>query len=118
MNDADRSPEVVLGEAAPMLALLATRGLYAEQPELWKLGERGRANTLQDFNHHFRALLPLNAEAFRSHVRYCEELFEARGFPARWLDDAWRWMAIVIERELPQEVAAPALRVLEEAGAA
>ena len=39
MNDADRSPDVVLAELAPMLSVLATRGLYEEQPELWERGE-------------------------------------------------------------------------------
>ena len=41
-----------------MLAILATRGLYEEQPELWKLGERGRA----------RALRPTRARASMSAV--------------------------------------------------
>jgi hypothetical protein len=97
-----------------MLSVLATRGLYEEQPELWKLGERGRSHTVEDFNHHFRALQLLNVAAFRGHVKYCEELFAARGYPQRWLDDAWRWMAIVIQRELPQTAAEPALAVLED----
>lgn len=97
-----------------MLSILATRGLYEEQPDLWKLGEHGRARTLEDFNHHFRALQPLHAAAFRAHVEYCTELFRARGFPQRWLDDAWRWMALVIERELPASAAEPVLGVLAE----
>lgn len=114
MRDLERGPSVLLAETAPMLSILATRGLYEEQPELWKLGERGRARTVEDFNHHFRALQLLHATAFRGHVEYCEKLFAARGFPRKWLDDAWRWMAIVIERELPRPVAEPALAILHE----
>lgn len=115
MKDSERPPDVVLAELAPMLSILATRGLYEEQPELWEMGERGRAHTLEDFNHHFRALQPLDASVFRSHVQYCQNLFAAREFPQRWLDDAWRWMAAVIERELPKAAAESALAVLREA---
>lgn len=115
MNDAQRPPSVVLTETAPMLALLATRGLYREQPELWKMSERGRERTLEDFGHHFRALQSLHESVFRAHVEYCRNLFHARGFPSKWLDDAWRWMAIVMKEELPPEVAAPALAMLAAA---
>ena len=118
MKDSERAPKAVLAELAPMLSILATRGLYEERPELWTMGERGRAHTLEDFNHHFRALQLLNAPSFRGHVEYCEKLFAARGFPQQWLDDAWRRMAIVIERELPPEAAEPALAVLRETLAA
>ena len=114
MKDADRPPDVVLTEVAPMLAILATRGLYEEQPELWKLGERGRARTLEDFEHHFQALQWLEVAAFQAHVQYCEDLFAARDFPRKWLDDAWRWMAVVITRELPPSVNKPALAVLRQ----
>jgi len=95
-----------------MLALLATRGLYDEQPDLWRMGERGRERTLEDFTHHFRALEVLDDRVFRRHVEYCQSLFQSRGFPQKWLDDAWRWMKLVIERELPPAVARPALAVL------
>jgi len=112
MNEAERSPQAVLSETAPMLSLIATRHLYAEQPELWKLGERGRAHTIEDFNHHFHALTPLQPSVFRTHVAYCKEMFESRGFPLTWLSDAWRWMERVIVDELPPHVAEPALHVL------
>ena len=96
-----------------MLAVLAARGLYEEQPELWRLGESGRARTIEDFNHHFRALQSLNAAAFAAHVAYCENLFAARGFPKQWLDDAWRWMRTVIRRELPTPCAVATLAVMD-----
>ena len=112
MKDEERSPRDVLTETAPLLAVLATRGLYDEQPDLWQLGERGRRHTLEDFGHHFAALQVLDQALFRRHVAYCASLFHARGFPQRWLDDAWRWMAIVIERELPRSTADPALAIL------
>ena len=114
MKDSEREPRKVLSEMAPVLSVLATRALYEEQPELWKLGERGRSRTVEDFHHHFMALRSLDAAVFRSHVQYCEALFAARGFPQKWLDDAWSWMAVVMERELPETVAHPALATLNE----
>lgn len=114
MREDERDAEVILAEVAPVLALRATQALYAEQPALWEMGERGRARTLEDFGHHFRALQSLNVTAFRSHVDYCRQLFRARGFPEKWLDDAWRWMAAVIEQELPPPIAERALAVLSE----
>jgi hypothetical protein len=115
VNGVEREPAVVLAEVAPMLSLLATRRLYEEQPELWKLGERGRAHTLADFNHHFEALVTLSVPTFRRHVAYCEQLFTDRGFPHKWLEDAWRFMAVVVEQELPPLVSEPALAILWEA---
>jgi hypothetical protein len=109
-----RSSQAVLVEETEFLALLATRSLYDEQPELWKLGERGRAHTLEDFGHHFRALSTLDEAVFASHVQFCIGLFRKRGFPQSWLTDGWRHMAAVIERELPPEIAAEAVRVLRQ----
>lgn len=114
MTEDERAPETVLAEMAPVLAFRATQELYREQPALWSMGENGRARTLEDFNHHFRALQSLNVAAFRAHVNYCRDLFSAREFPLRWLDDAWRWMAVVIESELPPGPAERALSVLRE----
>lgn len=98
----ERAPEVVLAERAPHLAFLATEAMYAAQPELWDRGEKGRFHTLDDFTMHFRAVA--NGEsAFRAHVAYCYRLFEERGFPRRWLDDAWRFMRAVAEEDLEGE---------------
>jgi len=115
VKDADRTPQVVLREITPVMAILATRGLYEEQPELWQMGERGRERTVEDFGHHFEALGSLNQDIFMAHVEYCETMFQRRGFPGKWLDDAWRWMAIVIERELPDSIAVPAIDALAAA---
>ena len=95
-----------------MLALLATQELYEEQPELWEMGEHGRARTLEDFGHHFLALAALDETAFVAHVDYCIKLFEGRGLPLRWLDDAWRVMAHVAASHLPPEVAVRAATIL------
>jgi hypothetical protein len=114
VTDAERDPQAVMVECAEHLALMATRSLYREQPELWRLGEHGRRHTLADFGHHFRALAGLSAEQFRAHVEYCLSLWDARGFPRTWLDDAWRHMATVLERELPPMLARRARAVLEE----
>lgn len=112
MKAVDRPPGVILTEAAPMLAFQATAALYEEQPELWKIGERGRARTLEDFGHHFQALATLDATVFADHVAYSRALFQNRGFPLKWLDDAWRIMAETLQRELPPEVAEEAIQVL------
>ncbi|HEY0493693.1 MAG TPA: hypothetical protein VGD57_09520, partial [Candidatus Dormibacteraeota bacterium] len=85
MKSVERPPTLLLSEAASMLAFKATAALYEEQPELWKMGERGRARTLEDFGHHFEALATLDATVFADHVAYCRTLFENLGFPLKWL---------------------------------
>jgi hypothetical protein len=112
VKDSDRDPTVLLQENAAAMSLLATRRLYAEQPELWRLGEYGRARTLEDFGHHFAALARLDDRAFEAHVRYCYGLFGARGFPPRWLADAWRHMEPVLRSQLPPHAAEPAIALL------
>ena len=107
----------ILAEAAPRLAEAATQSLYDEQPQLMSMGERGRAHTRQDFEHHFMALADLDPARFAEYVDYCEGLFEARGFPLRWLSDAWRHMGEVVEREMPAEVWRPAQAILQGVGA-
>ena len=109
-----RSAQGVLVELSHFLAVLATRSMYDEQPELWQLGEPGYAHTLEDFGHHFRALATLDEAVFASHVQFCIDLFRQRSFPQQWLTDGWRHMAVVIRRELPPEVAEDAVRVLRQ----
>lgn len=111
----DRRPERVLGEAVGHLAFLATQRHYAEQPALWQLGERGRARTLEDYEHHFRRLGVLDADVWRGHLDYCDELWTARGFPRRWLADAFRIMGDVVRDELGSDVGADALELLRVA---
>jgi hypothetical protein len=96
-----RRPGDILHERAPALALTARQLLYEEQPELSRLGENGRARTLEDFAHHFRALATMDATIVAAHVRYCEELFALRQFPQQWLTDAWRFMEMTITRDIP-----------------
>lgn len=98
-----RPPRAVLGEAVGYLALVATRRHYAEQPDLWRLGEHGRARTLEDYGHHFRALAHLDATAWGRHLDYCERLFADRGFPHAWLSDAWRIMGDTLRAELDDD---------------
>ncbi len=112
MTSAERDPRIVLGESVGALALLATNRLYAEQPELWKLGEHGRARTLEDFTHHLRQLSGLSPEVFAGHVDYCNRLWASRGFPQKWLDDAWRILDVVLRDELPASVHEPAVDLL------
>lgn len=114
-GEPSRDPLVVFREMRPALALEATRRLYAEQPALWDLGEHGRARTLEDFGHHLGALAAMEADAFRRHVAYCHDLFEHRGFPKKWLDDAWRILEQVVAGELPPAVGEPVLRAMREA---
>jgi len=115
LNPPSRSTGDIVAENVGLLATLATRALYAEQPELWQLGEYGRARTLEDFTHHFRALAPMDEFVFEAHVRYCEGLFAARGYPHEWLEDAWRHMALVVGTELPDDAAREVLQVLNGA---
>lgn len=114
MTSLERPPALVLSEAAPALAFQSTNALYDEQPQLWKMGERGRVRTLEDFGHHFQALAALDAAVFADHVAYSRALFQNRGFPLKWLDDAWRIMADTLGRELPPAVAERALQVLRD----
>ena len=100
-----RAPAVVLAEYVGLLTMRSTDALYAEQDDLWALGEQGRQHTYEDFGHHFRVLAALDADIFATHVRYCVDLFDKRGFPQRWLEDAWRIMAHTIDVELPGDVA-------------
>ena len=112
IGDEARPPATVLHEALGLLALTATRRLYAEQPELWELGEHGRARTLEDFTHHLRMLATLSEDAFRGHVEYCERLFEQRNFPRKWLEDAWRILDDVLRDEVPASAGDPARTIL------
>jgi hypothetical protein len=105
----------MLREAVGHLAYLATERHYREQPELWELGEHGRARTLEDYTHHFRHLAPLDERVWRHHRAYCYELFEQRGFPRRWLDDAWRIMRATLREHVDAAAGAPALSLLERA---
>lgn len=112
MTPEDRDPRIVLREAVGALALVATNRLYDEQPELWNLGEHGRARTLEDFTHHLRLLSGLSAEVFAGHVDHCNRLWASRGFPPKWLDDAWRILDEVLRNELPASVQEPAVALL------
>jgi hypothetical protein len=107
-----RDPADILEESAGLLAALATRAVYEEQPDLWRFGEAGRARTQEDFVHHFRTLATMDEVVFEAHVRYCEGLFSVRGYPLTWLQDAWRHMAAVVTAELPEAAAAPVMRLL------
>ena len=108
----ERDPRTVLTESIGFLALVATRRLYDEQPQLWDLGEHGRARTVEDFTHHLKALATLDESSFRTHVEYCERLFRDRNLPHRWLDDAWRTIDAVLGDELPKSVQEPARHIL------
>ena len=112
MSAPARDPADILEEGVGLLAALATRAVYQEQPDLWRFGEAGRARTLEDFVHHFRALATMDEVVFEAHVRYCEGLFSVRRFPLTWLQDAWRHMAVVVTAELPEAAAAPVIRLL------
>lgn len=107
-----RSARAVLGEMVGYLALVATRRHYDEQPDLWRLGEHGRARTLEDYEHHFRAVANLEEVTWRRHVDYCERLFAEREYPRRWLLDAWRIMGDTLRAEVDAEVADQALALL------
>lgn len=112
MTAPPRVPNVVLREAVGHLAWTALHRHYDEQPRLWELGEQGRARTLEDYGHHFTRLATLEPAIWTDHLRYCDELWLARGFPVRWLVDAFRIMDGVLRDELDPAVAAPARQLL------
>ena len=82
------SSQELLVELTDFLAVVATRAMYDEQPELWQLGEQARAHTLEDFAHHFRVLATLDEIVFTSHVQFCIDLFRQRSFPQQWLTES------------------------------
>ena len=98
------------------LALLATRRTYVADPGLWRLGEQGRARTIEDFTHHLRSALGGDAH-WRSHLDYSMRLFDARGFPQRWLLDAFVTLQEVLADSFPAEVTEVVRRRLEDAPA-
>ena len=118
-----RDDAVWLLESMGWLALTATSRTYAEQPGLWRLGEEGRARTAEDFRHHLRAAVAGDLQ-WREHLRYSLALFDARGFPQRWLREALPTLSAVLAEAFGDEIgsgvrarldAAPAL--LEELAA-
>ena len=108
-----RPPAAWLEESRSFLALLATRDTYAAQPRLWELGERGRARTIEDFEHHLRAARGTDRQ-WHDYLVYCVELFAARGFPLRWLTDALATLARVMGENLPDDVTADVRRRLTD----
>lgn len=108
-----RSARAWLRESLPFLALLATRDTYAAEPSLWKLGEHGRARTIEDFEHHLRAAMGTDA-GWHAHLAYCLELFEARGYPHRWLTGAFATLSRVLVENLPSDVTADVLAHLDD----
>lgn len=101
----ERPAAAWLTESRSLIALLATRDTYAAQPSLWKLGEHGRARTIEDFEHHLHAALGTDVQ-WRAHLAYCVELFAARGFPFRWLIDAFATLSAVLVAHLPEQLTA------------
>ena len=109
-----RSAHAWLSESLESLALLATRRTYEADPSLWRLGEHGRARTLEDFTHHLRAALG-NEALWIKHVAYSLELFDARGFPQRWLTEAFETLRAVLVDSFPDEVTREVAQRLEQA---
>ena len=117
IGDADvppRTPHDWLDESLQALALLATRRTYQREPALWRLGEHGRARTVEDFTHHLRAGLG-SESLWRKHVGYSLELFDARGFPQRWLLEAFATLRDVVVESFPAEVTRDVVERLEAA---
>ena len=112
----DRADTAWLSESVGWLALMATRDTYAADPSLWRLGEEGRARTTEDFTHHLRAALAGDLQ-WREHVRYSVTLFDARGFPQRWLTDAFATLSGVLAEAFGESVG-PDVRARLDAGPA
>lgn len=108
----ERDAETWVSESTGLVALIAARRTYGADPGLWRLGEHGRARTVEDLTHHLRAVLGGDGP-WRQHVDYSIRLFDARGFPQRWLRDAFATL-----RDALAEAFAPALltALADEAG--
>lgn len=111
-----RSTHAWVAESLETLALLATRRTYEAEPGLWRLGEHGRARTLEDFTHHLRAALG-NDALWTKHLAYSLELFDARGFPQRWLTEAFATLREVVLDSFPDSVTRAVAERLEQAPA-
>lgn len=103
-------------ESMGWLALMATTQTYAEQSGLWRLGEEGRARTIEDFTHHLRAAVAGELQ-WREHLRYSLALFDARGFPQRWLRDAFPTLSAVLEEAFGPAIGSDVRARLEAAPA-
>ena len=103
-------------ESKDWLALMATTRTYAEHPGLWRLGEEGRARTVEDFTHHLRAAVAGELQ-WREHLRYSLALFDARGFPQRWLRDAFPTLSAVLAEAFGDEIGADVRERLDAAAA-
>ena len=110
----ERTAHAWLSESLETLALLATRRTYEADPGLWRLGEYGRARTLEDFTHHLRAALG-NEALWTKHLAYSLELFDARGFPQRWLTDAFATLRDVVLDSFPEPLTRAVAQRLEQA---
>ena len=113
----DRPAAAWLTESRGFLALLATRDTYAAQPGLWDLGEYGRARTLEDFTHHLRAAGGTQRQ-WDDYLAYCLTLFDQRGFPFRWLTDAFATLSRLLAEHLPESVVGDMRTRLDAAPAA
>lgn len=111
-----RDPQAWLTESIGWLALMATRRTYRADPGLWRLGEHGRARTVEDFSHHLRAALG-GEDLWHRHLEYCIKLFDARGFPQRWLYDAFSTLRGVLADSFPADVTQAVDSLLGEAPA-
>lgn len=111
----ERAAHDVLGESVGWLALEATRRTYADDPSLWRLGEFGRARTLEDHGHHLTALAAGTDAAWAAHLRYCVTLFAGRGLPIRWLSEAFATLDALLGDVLDGGVTADARRRLRAA---
>lgn len=111
-----RPGPAVLAETRHLIALLATRDTYIAQPRLWELGENGRARTIEDFEHHLKAAMSSDRQ-WSEHLAYCVSLFTQRGFPLRWLTEAFDTLARVLPQHLPADTVADAVRRLSAAPA-
>jgi len=113
-QDENRNPSVVLKEAVHALALAATQQHYKNQPALWKMGEWGRARTLEDYAHHFTTHSTLDVETWKGYLKWCEEFWDKRGYPHVWLTDGWAIMRQVLQEKMHPEVAKKAIAILDK----
>jgi hypothetical protein len=111
----ERPASAWLLESVGWLSLEATRRSYEADPGLWRLGEYGRARTIEDYGHHLRAVVHADERTWHDYVRYCMTLFDARGFPQRWLTEAFATLSAILAEALPEHLTADVRRLLDDA---
>ncbi|MBN1813719.1 MAG: cobalamin-dependent protein, partial [Anaerolineae bacterium] len=109
---------LVIRERASQLAEAIVARQYELQPEVWRpYGDPGRSKSIRDAGYHLiylaEALDADDSNMFTSYLAWAKVLFAGLKFPESVLPATIECTRQVLVEQLPQEVHAPALQVLE-----